>query len=255
MVEENNSRPLLTGRTNNGSRHRVRPQHGVNGKTLGGLPKNWKSRKMRQAKACDSSGQPVMYRTLVKTYEDGFQEFNSCCYRWIVYSRRGSTVTDAGWKYHFKWRIFSVQKCAQNGYKEKWWWIDTVWQQDENLDMKWTIRNSGMNMIARWQSMTRTTMAAFMIAWHCTMRTPTTPSTDIHNAWARMVCAHSLIFLLYTLSHHLHTHRGSRAQLTSLSLHPHGHGHLSVSPHLDSPFSISCTSSRTFSSSSSTWSS
>ena len=38
-MEENNSRPLLTGRTNNGSRHRVRPLHGGNGKTPGGLLK------------------------------------------------------------------------------------------------------------------------------------------------------------------------------------------------------------------------
>ena len=36
-MEKNNSRPLLTGRTNNGSRHRVRPPHGGNGKTPGGL--------------------------------------------------------------------------------------------------------------------------------------------------------------------------------------------------------------------------
>ena len=36
-LEKNNSRPLHTGRSNNGSRHRVRPQHGGNGKTPGGL--------------------------------------------------------------------------------------------------------------------------------------------------------------------------------------------------------------------------
>ena len=52
-----------------------------------------KSRR-RQAKACDRTGQPVVYRTLAKTSEDGFQEFNSFCYRWIVYSWRRSTVTD-----------------------------------------------------------------------------------------------------------------------------------------------------------------
>ena len=38
-MKENNSRPLPTGRTNNGSRHRVRPLHGGNGKTPGGLLK------------------------------------------------------------------------------------------------------------------------------------------------------------------------------------------------------------------------
>ena len=38
-MEENTSRPLPTGRTNNGSRHRVRPLHGGKGKTAGGLLK------------------------------------------------------------------------------------------------------------------------------------------------------------------------------------------------------------------------
>ena len=38
-MEKNSSRPLFIGRTNNGSRHRVRPLHGGNGKTLGGLLK------------------------------------------------------------------------------------------------------------------------------------------------------------------------------------------------------------------------
>ena len=38
-MEEKNSRPLPTGRTNNESRHRVRPLHGGNGKTPGGLLK------------------------------------------------------------------------------------------------------------------------------------------------------------------------------------------------------------------------
>ena len=34
------TRPLPIGRTTNGSRHRVRPLHGVNGKTPGGFLKN-----------------------------------------------------------------------------------------------------------------------------------------------------------------------------------------------------------------------
>ena len=37
---ENNSRPIPTGRTNSGSRRRVRPLHGRNGKAPGGLLKN-----------------------------------------------------------------------------------------------------------------------------------------------------------------------------------------------------------------------
>ena len=36
---KNNSCPLIPGRTNNGSRHRVRPLHGGNGKTPGDLHK------------------------------------------------------------------------------------------------------------------------------------------------------------------------------------------------------------------------
>ena len=36
-LEKNNSCPLVLGKTNNGSRHRVRPLHGGNGKTPGGL--------------------------------------------------------------------------------------------------------------------------------------------------------------------------------------------------------------------------
>ena len=41
--------PFLTGRTNNGSRHRVRPLPGGNGKILGGLPKNSKKVKKDEA--------------------------------------------------------------------------------------------------------------------------------------------------------------------------------------------------------------
>ena len=41
------------------------------------------------------------------------------------------------WIPHLKWRVFAVQKCAQNGYREKWWWIATAWWKDENLDTKW----------------------------------------------------------------------------------------------------------------------
>ena len=48
-MEENNSRPPPTGRTNNGSQHRVRPPHGGNGKTPGGLLKN--SQKVKKEEA------------------------------------------------------------------------------------------------------------------------------------------------------------------------------------------------------------
>ena len=49
-------------------RHRVSPLPGGNGQFLVVcLRIQRKSRKMRQAKACDRSGQPVIYRTLAKT--------------------------------------------------------------------------------------------------------------------------------------------------------------------------------------------
>ena len=72
-------------------------------------------------------------------------------------------------------------------------------------------------------------MTTTMIAWHCTMRTPLTTSTDIHMSVVRTVS-----HLVLSASHHPHTHRGSRC--LSLSCHLHSHGHLSVSPRLDSPF-------------------
>ena len=43
------------------------------------------------------------------------------------------------------------------------------------------------------QSMTRTPMTTSMIAWHCTMRTPLTTSTDIHMSVARTVSLFSLV--------------------------------------------------------------
>ena len=134
-----------------------------------------------------------------------FLEFIHFCCWWIVYGWRRSIVTDGVCKCHtsISWRVFSVQKCAQNGNREKWRWIDTVWQRDENWDKKWKIHNSGdwtWLFVDRawpgrhwqhlwWYCMTRTPLTSFMIAWHCTMQTPTTTSTDIHNVWARIVCA------------------------------------------------------------------
>ena len=70
-------------------------------------------------------------------------------------------------------------------------------------------------------------MTTSMIAWHCTMRTPTTTSTDTHMSAARIVSSVAQCHIICTRT---------VAQVMSLSLHPHGHGHLSVSPHLDSPF-------------------
>ena len=70
-------------------------------------------------------------------------------------------------------------------------------------------------------------MTTSMIAWHCTMRTPTSTSTDTHMSVARIVSSVAQCHIICTRT---------VAQVMSLSLHPHGHGHLSVSPHFDSPF-------------------
>ena len=56
---------------------------------------------------------------------------------------------------HLKCRVFAMQKCAQNGYKDKWWWnwcsLTTRWELGQ-------VHDSGWNMIAWWHSMTRTPM-------------------------------------------------------------------------------------------------
>ena len=79
-LEENKSSPFITGRTNNGSRHRVRPLPGGNGKTPGGLPKkNHRKSRKRQVKSFERSGLPVVYSTLAKISEDGFLEFILFC--------------------------------------------------------------------------------------------------------------------------------------------------------------------------------
>ena len=70
-------------------------------------------------------------------------------------------------------------------------------------------------------------MTTSMIAWLCTMQTPTTTSTDTHMSSARIVSSVAQCHIICTRT---------VAQVTSLSFHPHGHGNLSVSPHLDSPF-------------------
>ena len=59
-------------------------------------------------------------------------------------------------------------------------------------------------------------MTTFMIAWHCTMRTPATTSTERERAFL-LVCQRSVV------SHHSHTHRGSSSISLRLSPHPHGH--------------------------------
>ena len=45
---------------------------------------------------------------------------------------------------HLKWHVPAVQKCAQHGYREKWWWIATARQQVEICDKKWEILKSGI---------------------------------------------------------------------------------------------------------------
>ena len=71
-------------------------------------------------------------------------------------------------------------------------------------------------------------MTTFMIAWHCTMRTPLTTSTERERTFP-------LVYQRSVVSHHLvHTHRGSRC--LCLSPHPHGHLHVRLSSPLILPF-------------------
>ena len=70
--------PLPTGRTNNGSRNRVRPLHGGNGKTPGG--RTIQKVKKEASNVLRRTVRPVVDSTLAKTSEDGFQEFNLFCY-------------------------------------------------------------------------------------------------------------------------------------------------------------------------------
>ena len=73
-----------------------------------------------------------------KQFFRAFSWIHLLCYRWIVYSWRRSTVTDGVCKYHYSIDVFS--RCKMCSHMEKWWWIETTWQQDENLDTKCKIQ-------------------------------------------------------------------------------------------------------------------
>ena len=61
-------------------------------------------------------------------------------------------------------------------------------------------------------------MTTFMIAWHRTMRTPATTSTERERAFL-LVCQRSLVFI------RTHMHRGSSSKSLRHSQHLHVHGH------------------------------
>ena len=71
-------------------------------------------------------------------------------------------------------------------------------------------------------------MTTSMIAWHCTMRTPLTTSTDTHMSAARIVSSVAQCQIICT--------RTVAEDVWVLSCHLHSHVHVSVSPRLDSPF-------------------
>ena len=146
-------------------------------------------------------------------------------------------------KYHTSNDVFAVQKCAQNGYREKWWWIDTAWWQDENLDTKWKIQKSGKSRIVYGLVTTHNADAndnihACVILHDADVNDNINDCVALHDAyttdhfhwtWARIVSSVHIV-----VSHHLHTHRGSRrlSLLTSSTC-----AWSSVrSLHLDSPF-------------------
>ena len=76
-LEKTHTCLLTLTSTSNGSWHRVHPLHGGIGKIPGGLLTIQKVNERRD---------PLFIVLLAKTSEDAFQEFNSFCYRWIVYS-------------------------------------------------------------------------------------------------------------------------------------------------------------------------
>ena len=86
-------------------------------------------------------------------------------------------------------------------------------------------------MIVWWQSMSRAPITTFMIAWHCTMRTPLTTSSEREHAFP-LVCQRSVV------SHHSHTHGDSSPRCLRLSPHPHGHLHVRLSSPLILPFNF-----------------
>ena len=67
--------PLISTRTNNGSRHLVRPLHGGNDKILGGLVKILKV-KDETSKFFGKNGETCCLQYFDKFSEDDFQEFN-----------------------------------------------------------------------------------------------------------------------------------------------------------------------------------
>ena len=74
-------------------------------------------------------------------------------------------------------------------------------------------------------------MTTSMIAWHCTMRTPPTTSTERERAFP-LVCQRSLVLTSY--AHTCTVAQGSRC--LRLSPHPHGHLHVRLSSPLILPF-------------------
>ena len=134
----------------------------------------------------------LWHKNLEQIFRAWFSWIHSLCYRWIVYSWRRSFVTDGWCKHHVECHVFAVQECAQNDYRAKWWWIDTVWWQDKDLDTKWEIYKNWLNLIA-WQSMTRTPMITSMIAWQALHGAYTT--SQRHPTWALALVLSSLCII------------------------------------------------------------
>ena len=110
--EKNHTCLLTLTSTNNGSWHRVRLLHGGIGKVPGGLLTIQKVKK--EVSQVLSERRDPLLRILAKTFENGFHEFNLCCYRWIVYSWRRSTVTDGRCKDNTSMTRFGDAKVCNN---------------------------------------------------------------------------------------------------------------------------------------------
>ena len=142
----------------------------------------------------------------------------------------------------------TCKMSVQNGYREKWWWNSTAWQQIEHLDTKWKIQKSGKsNIIFEW-----VTKAQRERQWQH-LRLRGTARCIHHWPLPLNVSAHFLLSVSVVLSHIIRTRTVTQAQCLRLRI-------ISMCMFIcefSSPWfslSISCSTFRPSSSSSNTWS-
>ena len=179
--------PRTLAEINNGHKVLLLLLHGGVGKVHGGLLIPMKvTTEMNQVLIEQDD---LLYKYLEQFFfKAWFSWIHLLCYIWIVYSWRQSTVADGVWIPHLKWRVFAVQKCAQNGYRKKWRLVHTARKQVGTRNKLQVEIGTKMNLGPKVENLE----LAIIAWWDCTMRTPMTawpfPQTS-HNdwAWARTV--------------------------------------------------------------------